>query len=417
MNTSVEARGAASFAPDFADGAVQPGSPLLLSLFDAIAEGASERDRTRAHPHEALQWLRRARFGAYRLPVAVGGGGASLRELLQAVLALGAADSNVAHVLRNHFTFVERFVQAAAQRDPAHPWVRAVAAGQIFGLASGELGSAAVGASELQTTLVSDDQGGYRLQGVKYYSTGSLYADFVLVRARTPDGRNASAVVPVDREGLRLDDDWDGVGQRLTGTGTTWLEQVAVAADEVVFDSDGADYRLAYSSTLPQLFLTTVLAGIARAIERDALALVRRRAGRNFGHSAAARPIDDPVIQQTVGEIGATAFAAEAIVLAAADALDRVNQARATEGGEQHALAHAAAVAAAQAKVVVDELVVRVAGQLFDVGGASAATQRYNLDRHWRNARTLASHNPATLKARNLGEHALLGTVLPSGFF
>ncbi|KAF1020169.1 MAG: Dibenzothiophene desulfurization enzyme C [Paracidovorax wautersii] len=133
--------------------------------------------------------------------------------------------------------------------------------------------------------------------------------------------------------------------------------------------------------------------------------------------SGAARPIDDPVIQQTVGEIGATAFAAEAIVLAAADALDRVNQARAREGGEQLALAHAAAVAAAQAKVVVDELVVRVAGQLFDVGGASAATQRYNLDRHWRNARTLASHNPATLKARNLGEHALLGTVLPSGFF
>jgi len=75
-------------------------------------------------------------------------------------------------------------------------------------------------------------------------------------------------------------------------------------------------------------------------------------------------------------------------------------------------------VAAAKAKVVVDELAVRAASQLFDVGGASAATQRYNLDRHWRNVRTLASHNPATLKARSVGEQALHGTELPrTGFF
>ena len=77
-----------------------------------------------------------------------------------------------------------------------------------------------------------------------------------------------------------------------------------------------------------------------------------------------------------------------------------------------------AALAAAKAKVVVDELAIRSAGLLFDAGGASATKRSANLDRHWRNARTLASHNPSSYKARAIGDYEINGTPLPSkGFF
>jgi hypothetical protein len=46
---------------------------------------------------------------------------------------------------------------------------------------------------------------------------------------------------------------------------------------------------VAYSNTYAQLFLTAVNAGILAAIERDATALVRRRA-RNFYYAPAERP-------------------------------------------------------------------------------------------------------------------------------
>ncbi len=46
---------------------------------------------------------------------------------------------------------------------------------------------------------------------------------------------------------------------------------------------------------------------------------------------------------------------------------------------------------------------------MFDVGGASALQEDARLDRHWRNARTLASHNPVIYKARVVGDHALNG--------
>jgi alkylation response protein AidB-like acyl-CoA dehydrogenase len=42
----------------------------------------------------------------------------------------------------------------------------------------------------------------------------------------------------------------------------------------------------------------------------------------------------------------------------------------------------------------------------------------HNFDRHWRNARTLSSHNPTTLKARSIGDYEVNGTPLPTkGFF
>ena len=44
-----------------------------------------------------------------------------------------------------------------------------------------------------------------------------------------------------------------------------------------------------------------------------------------------------------------------------------------------------------------------------EVGGASAVSQSRALDRHWRNARVLASHNPLIYRARILGHYVVNG--------
>ena len=43
--------------------------------------------------------------------------------------------------------------------------------------------------------------------------------------------------------------------------------------------------------------------------------------------------------------------------------------------------------------------------------GASATDRGLGLDRHWRNARTIASHNPVLYKARNIGDYSVNGRV------
>lgn len=390
----------------------------FAALFEQIADGASERERTRTLPFAALDLLRQARFGALRIDPADGGGGLSFRALFALVLRLGAADANVAHILRNHFTVTEQYIRKPRSAQ-ARRWRDAVVDGAIIGLANTELGTPTVGGTAPDTSLTPDGHG-YRLNGTKYYSTGTLYADYALVRATGPDGALggalAAVIIPTSRSGVEIIDDWDGVGQRLTASGTTHFRNVRVDPEEAVFDSEGEGYGLAYSNTQAQLFLTTVNAGILQGILNDATALLRDRR-RGFYYAPAARPADDPILQQAIGQIAANAFAAETLVLAAADALDAVARRR-DEGIDDPALAHAAALVAAKAKIIVDDLTLRSGSLIFDVAGASATLRAANLDRHWRNARTLASHNPASYKAMAVGAHAIHGTALPSkGFF
>ena len=74
---------------------------------------------------------------------------------------------------------------------------------------------------------------------------------------------------------------------------------------------------------------------------------------------------------------------------------------------------HQASLEASQAKVIIDSLALRAATLLFEVGGASATKQSAHLDRHWRNIRTLASHNPTVYKARTIGDYVVNDVSLP----
>jgi alkylation response protein AidB-like acyl-CoA dehydrogenase len=390
-------------------------SPALRQIYDAIAAGASARDAQRLHPHDALALLRQARFGALHLPADQGGGGGTLRDVVEEAIHLAEADTNVAHIFRNHFTFVERFLVGTAD-ERRRGWQQIVLDGGIVGLATTELDRPQTGGTYPLRTKLTPDGDGFRLRGTKYYSTGSLYADLILIRATTEGNVSVTVVIPTGRDGVELVDDWDGIGQRVTGTGTTNLHDVRVEAHEVIVDRDNPSYLLPYTSTIAQLFVTAVNAGIVRATLRDAKALLLGR-GRNFYYAPSAAASEDPILQEVVGRIAADSFAAELVVLGAADRLARAAGARHT-GQPVDGLAHDAAVAAAKAKVIVDELALRSATALFDVGGASAATRVKNLDRHWRNARTLSSHNPASYKAQALGAYELHGKTLPTlGFF
>jgi len=391
------------------------GSPEFDALLNRITEGASDRERERTLPFPEIDLIRKARLGALRLPATAGGAGSSIRELFEIVIRLGEADANVAHILRNHFSVVERLVRQP-RTDQHREWQKAVADGAIIGLAATELETPKVGDVRPNTTLTPDGDD-YLLNGTKYYSTGTLYSDYVLVRTADSAGVNAAALIPVNREGIELIDDWDGLGQRLTATGTTHFRQVRVKRQEVVFDAPDAGYGIPYSNTFAQLFLTAINAGIARAILRDATALVQSRK-RTFYYAPSEAPTDDPLLQQTVGQIASGAFAAETVVLAAAEALDIATDA--FDAGDANAVeaAHWAALLSAKAKIVADEFTIRGGSLLFDVGGASATKKVTNFDRHWRNARTLSSHNPTTYKARSIGQYEISGTPLPAkGFF
>lgn len=389
----------------------RPGAPEIGAL---LAEIRADAERRRADggtepPTAAIAAVKRLRLGAVRVPAELGGGGWRITDLISLLTDLAEADPDVPHILRIHFGFVEELFRLPSSAKKQR-WLPEVLAGKLFGGALTELSAHAAGNWTYDSTLEPLPGGGYILNGRKFYSTGAQYSDYVRVTAVVPGEGLFTAVVPADRSGVVHVDDWDGIGQRHTGSGTTLLSDVVVAESETLpFRGEDTDIRP--RQAFPQLYLHALAVGILRSLTADAAELVRNRR-RTFAFATADEPRHDPQLLEVIGTLSATAFAAEAAVSAAAVALDHAfAAARAT--GVDDELEHRASIAAAQVKVAIEEPALRAATRVFEVGGASATRTSAHLDRHWRNLRTLFSHNPTVYKARALGDLVVNETPLP----
>jgi alkylation response protein AidB-like acyl-CoA dehydrogenase len=383
------------------------------ALTDQLRADARRLEAARELPYKSVQAVRDSVLGALRIPAEYGGPGASLAQLFRVIIDLAEADSNVAQALRPHFGFVELLHSQGTEAERAR-WYAEVLAGRLFGNASGERGTAHPGVIE---TRLTHDGDAYRLNGTKFYSTGSLFADYVVVIALDEDDRYVRAVVPRDREGMVLLDDWDSMGQRTTASGTTEFHDVLVHRDEFTLDA-AARKRRTHLAPYYQLFLAAVHTGIAKAALADAVVYARDKA-RAVQHAGVATAVEDPLVQLAVGEIAALAYGAEATVLRAASSIDEALTATGEDGlaGTPESLGPVA-VEVCQAQVVAAQAALRAAERLYDVGGASATLREHNFDRHWRNARTVASHNPIPHKARVTGDWLLRDNPPPvNGFF
>lgn len=372
-------------------------------LFNRIAEGAAAREINRTLLHEPIRWLKEARFGTLRIPKEEGGFGVSLPQLFSLLIALAEADSNLPQALRAHFAFIEDRLNQPESEDRRR-WFRRFVDGELVGSGWSEIGAVKLGEVNTQ---VSPDAGEWRISGEKFYSTGTLYADWIDVYAqRTDNGRDVIALVNTYQNEVERDDDWDGFGQRLTGSGTTRFHHARVEQPHVYDFSE----RFRYQTAFYQHVLLATLAGIGRAVVRDASQGVAQRK-RIYSHGNAPQVKQDVQVLQVVGQLSSWAWAAEAAVDRATHSLQQAFdlQLSGANEAELHAANVQAEVESARAQVVAVELVTRAATEFFNALGASDTRVSKALDRHWRNARTVSSHNPVIYKIRNVGDWEVNG--------
>jgi alkylation response protein AidB-like acyl-CoA dehydrogenase len=378
----------------------------IPDLVREIAKGAAERDLNRELPFEAFRLFRESGLGALRVPVELGGPGGSIPDYIELIASIGSADSNVAHALRSHFNYVENLVLSAPdQRDDGA--IGRVLEGKIFGGAHTEQGTARPGQVTTTITKVGDT---WRLNGRKWYATGTAFADYASFSAINEAGETVGVLLPVDRAGITVLDDWDGMGQRLTASGGVILDNVEVHAHE--FARRSLENQVGrHCSTLRQLHLAASAAGAVRNVLSDGIDYVRRQA-RSAAHSPAETAREDHFVQQVIGEIAANSLAIDALIGEGARALQHTADTFAT--GNPDAVETsliASALVTARAQIVLGQLGPKTAERLFELGGGSATSRKYNFDRHWRNIRTVLNHNPLLHKARVVGDYLLNETT------
>ncbi|MFT9386144.1 acyl-CoA dehydrogenase family protein [Acetobacter sp.] len=373
-------------------------------VFAQVRAGAADRDRGRILPWAEVGLLKEAGFTGLRVPERLGGLGFSLPELFNLLIELSEADPNLTNIFRSHLGLTEDLLNSS-EKERSEFWLNRFAQGGLAGSGFSEAGGRVVG--DYETRLVRE--GAHRrLNGRKFYTSGALFADWINFGAVDENDTPVSGLVPTHAAGVTIRDDWDGFGQALSASGTAVFENVLVE-ESWVHPVQG---RCRYIGAFFQLVHLAALAGIGRALADDVARLVAGRK-RVYAQGNGPKAAEDPQILQVVGQLRAAAYSAGAIVLKAAEAIQRIDDARLARNTQDEAQAgHIGALEVDQAVPVVTSLVLDASTAAFDALGASAASKSLGLDRHWRNARVIASHNPRIYRARSAGAFAV-GRFLP----
>jgi SfnB family sulfur acquisition oxidoreductase len=362
---------------------------------------ASDRDANRTLPYAELDEIARSGLLAITVPAEYGGLDVSNAVLAEVTAILSEADASIGQIPQNHFYILEALRVDGSEEQKRYFFGRALS-GDRFGNALSERGTKTVAD---YNTRITPEGPGYRVNGQKFYSTGVLFADWITVFALDPEDRLTMSFVARGTEGIEIIDDWDGFGQRTTGSGTTVFNNVYVNADAIVFHHKGFE-RPTTIGSVGQIIHAGVDLGIARAAFAETLDFVRTQS-RPWKDSGVERAADDPLTIARVGEIAIKIEAAGALIERAGRKVD-VAQMDATEANVIDATLSVAA-----AKVLTTEVALAASTTLFELAGTSATRIGLNLDRHWRNARTHTLHDPVRWKAHVVGNYHLNGVVPP----
>ncbi|MFT4044673.1 MAG: acyl-CoA dehydrogenase family protein, partial [Gordonia sp. (in: high G+C Gram-positive bacteria)] len=381
----------------------------ILAVAEHIAAEAVERERNDLSAEPRVRELAAAGLGRIRVPVEFGGGGGHISDLADVLITLAAADSNFVQIFRGHFGFIELLIDQ--EPDPVRDeLLRAAGRGELFGPAA-SVHAAGTSGGPAPTTIIDsstrlDTEGDQTfLSGTKYYTTGSLFADWIAALALTENGIT-EVVVNRNDPGVRVVDDWNGFGQRRTASGTTHFDRVPVRDGYAFPRSSGPIDN--YLAAFYQFIHSTTQAGILRRATDDLAIFVQRRV-RSYPLATDPSPRHDPQVLEVVGEVATAAYSTDAAVRALAAAFDRYNATSAATDLDAVLLASAAT------QVLNTRLSGEATWRLFDAASASATDSALALDRHWRNARTISSHNPVIYKARAIGEYTVNG-AFPDAF-
>ncbi|GAC1043327.1 SfnB family sulfur acquisition oxidoreductase [Rhizobium sp. No.120] len=374
---------------------------VAQELAERFAATASERDSERLLPFAEMDALAQSGLLAITVPEEYGGLDVSNATLAEITATLAQADGSIGQIPQNHFYILEALRVDGSEDQKRYFFGRALA-GDRFGNALSERGTKTVGHYD---TRITRDGPGYRINGRKYYSTGVLFADWVTVFALDEADKLVMAFVPKGTEGIEIIDDWDGFGQRTTGSGTTVLNNVYVNADHVVLHHKGFE-RPTTIGSVGQIIHAGVDLGIARAAFAETLDFVKTRS-RPWMDSGVERASDDPLTIAKVGQIAIRLEAATATIERAGRKVDAAQ----VETTEKRVIEATLAVAAA--KVLTTEIAIEATNTLFELAGTASVKLDLNLDRHWRNARTHTLHDPVRWKYHVVGNYHLNDVIPP----
>jgi len=248
-------------------------------LVPELAAHAADADRTGRFVHEGYDLLRQRRFMSMLVPAELGGGGATFAEtcLVLDELAHGCPATSLAFAMHTHLV--------AAQVWRHHRGMPAPVLGK---LASSELVLVSTGASDWLDSdgTATKVEGGYRVSARKAPASGASAGNVAATSIRWEGGPEGPQVlhcsVPFAAEGVSVEETWDTMGMRATGSHTVVFDDVFVPDEAVALVRPAGAWHPVWASVLgvalPLIMSSYV--GVAESAVARATELATRRAER-----------------------------------------------------------------------------------------------------------------------------------------
>ena len=374
---------------------------IAQRLATEFARDAALRDREGILPLNELDAFSQSGLWAMAIPKIYGGAGVSWVTVAKVIAIISAADSALGQLPQNHLAGVAHLVADGSEAQK-NELMGEVLAGLRWGNAFSEKNSRTVADFQTRFQREGDD---VVINGEKFYATGALLAH--RIHAVALDDQDRAHLIVLDRNtpGVTIINNWSSFGQRTTASGTVLLENVRAPLSRVI-PAYQAFERPTAAGPISQIIQAAVDVGIARGTIEDTLHFVRERS-RPWIDSGQDRASDDHFTLAAVGDLKIRLHAAEALLWRAGEAIDLALQ------QPDESTVAAATVATAEAKVLTTEIAILAGNKLFELAGTRATLQEFNLDRHWRNARTHTLHDPVRWKYYHVGNYYLNGTPPP----
>ncbi len=300
---------------------VSPAGAHAWQLADELARSwepsAAARDRAGRFDPALVQEIRRSGLTGCTAPTELGGGGLDrLSDLMAVIHRLAVADGSLALVVQMHLSGVWGLARSwRADPDPQRAvLLSAVASGRAWLCAA--VTEAGTNFFHPRAVLRAGTDGGWVLEGTKVFATGSPAATHFSANTRVEggplDGRLAQVVVPADADGVHIEDNWDGLGMRASGSGVVRFESVHLGPSSIV--QPGGPYGVFTAGALcgrafGNVGNVTAMAGLACAAEE----LARKRVTTRSRVDAA--PLAHrATVRQALAELQTDAYALAAVV-------------------------------------------------------------------------------------------------------
>jgi len=340
---------------------------------EAIAPRAAEYDAAGANPIDSWRALQREGFLAAAVPTAHGGLGLDMATYIAVIRTIARGCANTAMTVHMHST-VMRFIDALAtdaQKRRYYPEV--IEHGRLFG-SWGSEPAVSLSRTFLMETVVTQDAGGYLVNGVKYFCTMALGASYYMVWCALDGGSDMGksllqVLVPAQAPGIVTDGKWDTLGMRATFSPSVTFKDVRVPGDAGLGDPGGAT-RVGVVESFA-LGYAAVYLGIAEAALAFAVDYAKKRVVKPENVAVA----HDPAVQRHLGELSAHL---EAALLVLADSAAGWADADMLERG----------VLANRAKYLATEASLEVTSKVIQIVGGRGAYKDYIAERAFRDVRT-----------------------------